>query len=31
MVSSFALSASFSMLWMWTAELMPTTLRNAGV
>ena len=31
MVSSFAISASFSMLWMWTAELMPTTLRNAGV
>lgn len=31
MISSFCVSASFSMLWMWTAELMPTTLRNSGV
>jgi len=31
MVSSFCVSASFAMLWMWTSELMPTTVRNAGV
>ena len=31
MISSFCVSASFAMLWMWTSELMPTTVRNAGV
>jgi len=31
MISSFCVSASFSMLWMWTAELMPTHVRNSGV
>merc|ERR1719369_2030670 len=31
MISSFSVSASFAMLWMWTSELMPTTVRNAGV
>jgi len=31
MISSFCASASFAMLWMWTSELMPTTVRNAGV
>lgn len=31
LVSSFCVSASFAMLWMWTSELMPTTVRNAGV
>ena len=28
---SFCVSSSFSMLWMWMSELMPTTVRNAGV
>ena len=31
MISSFCASASFAMLWMWTSELMPTYVRNAGV
>ena len=31
MVSSFCASSTFAMLWMWTSELMPTYLRNAGV
>ena len=29
--SSFCVSSSFGMLWMWMSELMPTTVRNAGV
>lgn len=28
---SFGISASFAMLWLYMAELMPTTVRNAGV
>ena len=31
LTSSFCASASFAMLWMWTSELMPTYVRNAGV
>lgn len=31
LVCSFCVSSSFSMLWMWMSELMPTTVRNAGV
>jgi len=31
LTSSFCASATFAMLWMWTSELMPTYVRNAGV
>jgi len=31
LIASFCVSSSFSMLWMWMSELMPTTVRNAGV
>ncbi|XP_023332421.1 organic cation transporter protein [Eurytemora carolleeae] len=31
LIASFCVSSSFGMLWMWMSELMPTTVRNAGV
>ena len=31
MISSFCAGVSMSVLWMWTSELMPTSVRNAGV
>jgi len=31
MLGSFCVSITFTLLWIWTSELMPTTVRNAGV
>jgi len=31
LIASFCVSSSFAMLWMWMSELMPTSVRNAGV